>query len=409
MFRQIAGALIGNKNPALGGLITGETQRQRTIQPLQQEYNLIGGQIAATRAADSQDVENRLKGAQTTQAIDRGKLAVAQANKQETPTDKLLHQGYDANGNAQALMQRPDNSTYVVPIPNMMNPQVEKPDPVAKPSDEDKAVTDYESAHGLPDSPGNRDRARSVLKTRDRPPSQASTENSMKPVMAYDSAGKAHIVPQSEALDPKNGYTNPIQASDKDLNDANTHTKVLNDVQTKLNDVVDARGALDQGEGQRAIISKVLSHSEPGVINDFINSTAMKNATPQTKAYIKTVQSLKESSLGIPKELTGGSRQSDISANALFQTLPSGQSVDSNYALDQAKSMQGNIDRLREPVPQVRGTSVVPAHPDLKGGSGSKAASGTPPASMLKEGIHTTFKNGQTWTLQNGQPTQVNQ
>ena len=30
-----------------------------------------------------------------------------------------------------------------------------------------------------------------------------------------------------------------------------------------------------------------------------------------------------------------------------------------------------------------------------------------PPANVLKEGVHTTFKNGQTWTLNNGQPQQV--
>ena len=38
------------------------------------------------------------------------------------------------------------------------------------------------------------------------------------------------------------------------------------------------------------------------------------------------------------------------------------------------------------------------------GGGGSVAA---PPASTLKEGVHTTFKNGQVWTLQNGRPVQV--
>jgi hypothetical protein len=135
MFRQVAGALLSRKNPAIGGLVSGETQRQRTIEPLQQEYNLIGGQIQATRAADSQDIENRLKGAQITQAIDRGKLANAQAQKQETPTDKLLHQGYDADGNATALMQRPDNSTYIQKIPGMMNPTTQKDETPLPPQD----------------------------------------------------------------------------------------------------------------------------------------------------------------------------------------------------------------------------------------------------------------------------------
>lgn len=36
------------------------------------------------------------------------------------------------------------------------------------------------------------------------------------------------------------------------------------------------------------------------------------------------------------------------------------------------------------------------------------AASSTPPASALKEGVRTTFKNGQTWTLRGGRPVQLN-
>jgi hypothetical protein len=35
------------------------------------------------------------------------------------------------------------------------------------------------------------------------------------------------------------------------------------------------------------------------------------------------------------------------------------------------------------------------------------AASSTPPVSKLNEGVATTFGNGQTWTLKNGQPVQV--
>lgn len=36
------------------------------------------------------------------------------------------------------------------------------------------------------------------------------------------------------------------------------------------------------------------------------------------------------------------------------------------------------------------------------------AASLTPPAAALKEGVKTTFKNGQTWTLRGGRPVQLN-
>ena len=44
--------------------------------------------------------------------------------------------------------------------------------------------------------------------------------------------------------------------------------------------------------------------------------------------------------------------------------------------------------------------------PKLEGAPPGKVTA--PPVNALKEGIHTTFKNGQTWTLVNGSPIQVN-
>jgi len=41
-------------------------------------------------------------------------------------------------------------------------------------------------------------------------------------------------------------------------------------------------------------------------------------------------------------------------------------------------------------------------------GSTAGAAAGAPPANLLKEGVNTTFKNEQVWTLRNGQQVQVN-
>lgn len=41
MGRQILGALLSRRNPQLAGLVSGETQRERKIEPLQQEYGLL--------------------------------------------------------------------------------------------------------------------------------------------------------------------------------------------------------------------------------------------------------------------------------------------------------------------------------------------------------------------------------
>src|SRR3984957_3539899 len=58
--RQIFGALLSRKNPALGGLVSGETQREQRIQPLQQDYNITASQIQTARQQQNQDVENNL-------------------------------------------------------------------------------------------------------------------------------------------------------------------------------------------------------------------------------------------------------------------------------------------------------------------------------------------------------------
>ncbi len=225
------------------------------------------------------------------------------------------------------------------------------------------------------------------------------TKSGAKPVMAYDENNQAHLMSMSDAKAA--GYSGIVEATPKQIEDAKTHTVVLNDMQQKLNDVVDARKALDQGPGQRLIISKVLTHSEPGLLNDTERNFALKGATQQTKDYIQSVLSLKESALGLPKEITGGSRTSEIQGNALFQTLPSGSSVDSKYALEQAQKFQANIDRLHGRVEQVRGMQNIAPHPDL-GGSKAQPSSGVAPANVTKAlasvgpGIH-KLSDGSTW------------
>jgi hypothetical protein len=51
----------------------------------------------------------------------------------------------------------------------------------------------------------------------------------------------------------------------------------------------------------------------------------------------------------------------------------------------------------------------TPEAPPTPGESSAHAGTTSPPANLLKEGVHTTFKNGQTWTLQGGKPVQVTQ
>src|SRR2546422_6393121 len=115
--------------------------------------------------------------------------------------------------------------------------------------------------------------------------------------------GKWHLLSAADAK--AGGFTNITAASDKDFNDAQTHNVVMNDMQAKLNEVVNARGALDQHVAQRTIIANALAMGEKGTTWEQLSKAGvMAGATPQTQEYVQAVLSLRESGLGLPKEIT---------------------------------------------------------------------------------------------------------
>lgn len=162
--RQIIGALFARKNPQLGGLISGETQRQRKIEPLQQEYGLISNIIAANRAQQTTDITNRLHNAQADYFEQRPDLMnKPKATPQEQALQDYMGRINPATGKnyspAEALKQVNQDAQDV------------KPDAALKaPSEEDKAISDLLGSKNLPNTAPNRDKARSILKTRDRKP-----------------------------------------------------------------------------------------------------------------------------------------------------------------------------------------------------------------------------------------------
>lgn len=93
---------------------------------------------------------------------------------------------------------------------------------------------------------------------------------------------------------------------------------------------------------------------------------------------------------GVPREADIDSARRVLSRNYGDQTLDS--------AIEQIIK---ETDNIKASVARTRGQ---------KGSSDqtpSKSSLPAEAAKTLKEGVHTTFKNGQTWTLQNGQPVQV--
>lgn len=58
MPRAIIGSLLSRRNPMLGSVITGDFQRNRQIQPLEQQFGLLGNMIAQNRAMENQRIAN---------------------------------------------------------------------------------------------------------------------------------------------------------------------------------------------------------------------------------------------------------------------------------------------------------------------------------------------------------------
>ena len=56
---------------------------------------------------------------------------------------------------------------------------------------------------------------------------------------------------------------------------------------------------------------------------------------------------------------------------------------------------------------QTGGSVTGGATGPVAGKTGAPPQTPPPPTSLLKDGVNTTFKNGQVWTLQNGKAIQV--
>jgi len=236
------------------------------------------------------------------------------------------------------------------------------------------------------------------LKLHQEAAATAAGKGSTDVVRAYDKDGVVHLTSEGDAKEK--GYTNATKATQKQIDDANTHATVLNDMQAKLNNVVESSGALNQNEAQRTIIAKALASPPHTTVDALIQQGLLNQATAPTKEYIQSVLSLRESSLGLPKEITGGSRVSEIQASALWETLPSAASLDKAYAIGQSKKFQANIDRLWKRVSNVEGmpheepNEEIANEPAAKPAAAATGGNGGAPAQVPTFQEHIAKKRG---------------
>lgn len=162
--RALLGALVSNRNPQLGNLITGDYQRQRAIQPLLSQQKALDDQIEMGRQYQNDTVSNAEKQAATG-------FYQAHANAITNPPMRPKEESWSivpsVTGPNGELIEREQNSgqTRYADLPGGAKPLRE-----VTQTDEDKAISDHLGAQGKPNTQANRDKARSELKTRDRKP-----------------------------------------------------------------------------------------------------------------------------------------------------------------------------------------------------------------------------------------------
>jgi hypothetical protein len=108
--RTIISGLLSARAPALANLISGDYQRNRTLQPLEQEYGLVSNQIGAQRAADLANLN-----AQNIQSEIAGRTDLAK-----------YHEGILDVRNNPAARQTPDEQA-IDNLQGQVNPDTGKP------------------------------------------------------------------------------------------------------------------------------------------------------------------------------------------------------------------------------------------------------------------------------------------
>ena len=209
---------------------------------------------------------------------------------------------------------------------------------------------------------------------------QKREEQGSEIVRAVDKDGKVHLISRADYEANKGNYTGaPMKMNEAALTKATDHATNINEMQARMNALAGAAQKFEWGDsGQKSIVNQALTDVHRSYADDIIGIPisqyiannikrwGLEGAHPETRAYITALLSAREAALGLPKEITGGSRQSDIAANALWQTLPGGATPSAGWAIGQLKAMQSTIDRLKNTrVPEVPGLPSEQKDPSL--------------------------------------------
>jgi len=178
----------------------------------------------------------------------------------------------------------------------------------------------------------------------------------------------------------------------------------VKDIQYNLDNTKAKIDALDDMDAAtRAKLAVALRDTDPhSALTAFIQSGAGQTLNDKQQDAVIALNSMAENIMLLRAVQGIGGAGSDMMRNALINLVPSGKTPSKGYAQKQLSTVQRTLDQLKTGIPTVGRQSTAPVQP-----ANVAKPDAAPPTNLLKEGIHTKFGNGQTWTLQNGKPVQV--
>lgn len=189
---------------------------------------------------------------------------------------------------------------------------------------------------------------------------------------AYDPSSNQTVLTSSGEAQQK-GYQAFRSVSEADIRKDTSDTRVLNDVAVKSNNLIAASKVMDD-DSQRRMISRVIDAAEhddqykaglfgmqipTAWFNNLINSETKGALSQQGRDYLIAILSLRETSMGMQRILTGTARANESHIKALQATIP-GVEPDSAMVKQKMAAFTQNLDMLRQGIPKLPGIDVVP-------------------------------------------------
>lgn len=202
----------------------------------------------------------------------------------------------------------------------------------------------------------------------------------------------------NQKLQDANAYSLQKYGKPFDIAQATTDYKQANNPQVQ--GMLKMVGAMSAPNGELSIAvnaAKALPQINSSLLNKVFNITATQFGSDEATNFHTAMIGFSD----LYAKVMGGGVGTDALRQSAMDVLKDG------YSHGQ---IAGSIKVLQQQI-EARRDQMIGNNPYLRkqfGGSPASVSSAqSPPVSLLKEGVNTTFQNGQTWTLQNGQPVQV--